>query len=102
MKLTDQEVGLGLVVVTCKCCGEVYKAHGLQNACTYGATPNYGCDKCQGIPNLPVKKLIKQPDLTIANCIGHLTNNTDKITVDDYASLYSIINKVAQKLNVTD
>lgn len=49
MKLTEQEKQMGLVVVTCKCCGEVHKAHKMQNSCAYSLTPNYGCDKCQGI-----------------------------------------------------
>jgi hypothetical protein len=52
MRLTEQEVGIGLMIVTCKCCGEVYKAHIQMNACTYSLNPNFGCDKCQGVvPN---------------------------------------------------
>ena len=49
MKLTEQERGMGLVVVTCLCCGEVYKAHQQENACGYSLTPNFGCRKCQGV-----------------------------------------------------
>ena len=50
MKLTEQERGLGLVVVTCTCCGNVHKAHEMNNACSYSLRPNYGCNECQGIP----------------------------------------------------
>ena len=49
MKLTEQEIGMGLVAVTCKCCGNEYKAHMISNALSYSLTPNFGCDKCQGI-----------------------------------------------------
>jgi hypothetical protein len=57
MKLTDQERGMGLMVVTCKCCGNEHKAHGAMNACSYSMTPNFGCDKCQGV--VPKSKLIE-------------------------------------------
>lgn len=50
MKLTEQEIGMGLILVTCACCGEVNKAHKMNNACSFSLTPNYGCCKCQGIP----------------------------------------------------
>ncbi len=49
MEITDQEIGMGVIVVTCKCCGNVYKAHQLSNACAYSMTPNYGCEKCKGV-----------------------------------------------------
>lgn len=49
MKLTEQERGQGILVVTCKCCGNVYKAHELSNACSYSLTPNFGCRECQGV-----------------------------------------------------
>ena len=49
MTLTDQEIGMGIVIATCKCCGNVYKTHKLSNACNYSLTPNFGCDECQGI-----------------------------------------------------
>lgn len=50
MKLTEQEVGMGLIVVTCLCCDNVYKAHEL--SCSFGfngLARNYKCRKCQGI-----------------------------------------------------
>ena len=56
MQLTEQEIGIGLMVVTCKCCGHVYKAHQAMNACSYSLNPNFGCIKCQGI--VPKSRLI--------------------------------------------
>lgn len=50
MILTDQERGMGLLVVTCLCCGNVYKAHQMSNALSYSLIPNYGCEKCKGVP----------------------------------------------------
>ena len=50
MNLSQQEIGLGLIVVTCTCCGNVHKAHKMNNACSYSLRPNYGCNACQGIP----------------------------------------------------
>lgn len=49
MKLAEQERAMGLMVTTCKCCGEVYKTHQMANACGYSLTPGYGCQKCQGV-----------------------------------------------------
>ena len=49
MNLSKKEIGMGLVVVTCSCCGNVHKAHKTSNACAYGP-PNYGCYQCQGMP----------------------------------------------------
>jgi len=49
MRLTEQEIGMGLMVITCKCCGNVHKAHKMSNALAYSLTPNFGCNKCQGI-----------------------------------------------------
>jgi len=49
MKLTEQERGMGLMVVTCSCCGNIYKAHQMNNSLAYNLTPNFGCSKCQGI-----------------------------------------------------
>ena len=49
MELTKQEIGMGLVVATCTCCGNVYKTHGMVNACFYSTNPGFGCSKCQGI-----------------------------------------------------
>lgn len=60
MVLTQQEKDLGIIAVTCKCCGNAYKAHGIMNACSHSLTPNFGCEKCQGIP-----KETPQPGLTI-------------------------------------
>ena len=51
MLLTDQEIGMGIMVVSCKCCGNVYKAHSTANACTYSLIPNFGCPKCLGVPS---------------------------------------------------
>ncbi len=53
MELSEQEKGMGLMIVTCTCCGNVHKAHQASNALTYSLTPNYGCMKCQGIPLKP-------------------------------------------------
>lgn len=50
MRLTEQERGMGLVVATCKCCGNVYKTHQMANSLTHGMTPNFGCSECQGVP----------------------------------------------------
>ncbi len=50
MNLSEQEIRMGLMVVRCTCCGNIHKAHGMQNACSYSIQPNYGCEKCQGIP----------------------------------------------------
>lgn len=49
MNLTEQEIEMGLMVVTCKCCGSAHKAHKEMNACSYSFTPNFGCAKCQGV-----------------------------------------------------
>ena len=56
MNLTEQEIGMGLMVVTCKCCGNVHKAHKQMNACSYSLTPNFGCAKCQGV--VPKSRMI--------------------------------------------
>ena len=39
----------GIVDVTCKCCGNKYKAPAAANSLTYSLTPNYGCIKCKGV-----------------------------------------------------
>ena len=50
MNLSQQEIGMGLIIATCTCCGNVHKAQKMQNACSYSLRPNYGCNACQGIP----------------------------------------------------
>lgn len=49
MKLTSQEVAMGCIVVTCSCCGNVYKTHKLANSLVYSLRPGFGCYKCQGV-----------------------------------------------------
>ena len=56
MKLSEQEAGMGLVIVRCTCCGNVHKAHQMSNACSYSLQPNYGCDDCKGIPNVTTQQ----------------------------------------------
>ena len=48
MRLTDQEIGAGLVITRCTCCGHVYKTHMTSNACAFSLTPGFGCHECQG------------------------------------------------------
>ena len=64
MGLTEQEIGMGLLVVTCKCCGNEYKAHMASNSLTYSFTPNYGCSKCQGVMPESVRIAAQRQALT--------------------------------------
>ena len=50
LTLSEQEIGMGLMIAKCTCCGNAHKAHIAQNACSYSMLPNYGCKQCQGIP----------------------------------------------------
>jgi hypothetical protein len=50
MDLSEKEIGMGIVVVKCKCCNQSHKAHMVSDACSYSLTPNYGCENCQGVP----------------------------------------------------
>jgi len=49
MRLTPQDIGVGLMVVTCKCCGNVYKTHESCNALAYSLISNFGCHECTGL-----------------------------------------------------
>ena len=68
MKLSEQEIGMGLMIVVCKCCGNVYKAHGLSNALAYNLTPNFGCEKCQGFAP-ENRKTIKENNMALNHSI---------------------------------
>jgi RNase P subunit RPR2 len=54
VELTEREKGMGLMIVTCLCCGETYKTQEANNAMTFSLTPNYGCAKCKGVDSLSV------------------------------------------------
>jgi len=56
MKLSDQERMQGIVVATCKCCGNVFKTHEEANACGYSLNPWFGCRDCQGV--VPKQRLV--------------------------------------------
>lgn len=43
-----EDISRDLITVTCKRCGNVYKAHRMENALKYSHIPNYGCDACMG------------------------------------------------------
>jgi len=49
MRLTDQERGMGYLVATCKCCGNIYKTHQMANSLIFSMTPGFGCGECQGV-----------------------------------------------------
>lgn len=40
------------ISIVCKCCGNQYLDHPMENARTYSLTPNFGCHICKGKPQV--------------------------------------------------
>ena len=53
MELTDTDRQNGLMIVECKCCGNIYKAHKASNSTQYSMHRNFGCHECKGVIEEP-------------------------------------------------